>query len=1308
MKKRNAWKRIAAWVLTAAMITGSNSFGVLAQELAEEPAQEAAVQENAGVYETAEVVESAPEEMAVQTVEEAPTGVPEEVTAEQETPAEVQEPASDGGADVLPEQEGTAGEDTEIPETAEAVEGENEALPENAGAAESGTEATPENTEEGFEDEEVIIGDEGMETEALPESVEEAIEAALLAEEAGDVWLEGMRGDGWSWIFYDEDQTLTLNTDSLEGEDFTLQWEVGQCDEDGNITEADKSAYTVNKDGSITLHGAILEELYPETDGDNPFQVRATVLVGDVEVTGTTNDIRMREPYYDYYFPATNPGERDLIPGESIWIDKWMGGYVSNKNHPEGEWLDFEVTDVKITEQGIWGDDNGNKIPLEDGEEEPVRLETEANGWRLCADRYGWAKIRMTYIDANGDEVVYGEDENDEFYVYVHGEAYRLDFAYPDDSNRLPYPGALTIESSLRLDRDGEGSQQVDDYRLMIQTDEQGNPSYNTDAIEVVVSEDGRSLVVTSKGSECQERIYVAVEVPEKSAEGGWTEVCQAYADVEVMDNYYVIRFAKMPEDGIRTQIGNTLDVSSLQPEVYACNANNPQGVLLKEDENLRVTLIRSENQENGWDENAWEVVPGTESNLIPTLKRTGTWGTGITVFLEERQLEENGDPEEDADGNEIWRENCRVDLGVPDLEYNVKFNDLRGWQEDEDYTWVFTDEDLTLELYMENILVAPEKLSVEWQIGTWNDETQTFDVIIDNENDEYFETIESNGTFSITLHGEKLAEVYKGDYTWCVVSGTVYVDSIDVWQIGTGVDVREPRYDYNFPLSGDWEDTLLPCWNRDIGNQIDCYIENKDHPWGENTSVPIENVEILGQGYDWNEDENRPEDYDISGNREEIIILDGNAEEGWSLRSNGNGFGFAHVRITYTDVQNQQTVYEFPVFVGGERYEFWYDYSDGTDFMLPNSEMEITTGLIYDYVDDYGENQSEEPDDYKLSVTWDDGEPTYDTDLLNIEVVGNTKLRINSNDNQGSTDIYVRVMRQNAETGEYDVEVIGESVHVNVSDEMVDTCEHSWDNGVVTTASTCVTAGIKTYTCAKCGAQKTEKLPLADHTWGDWKVTKEATETEEGKKERTCAVCGVVETGTIPAAGKTDPAKDAGLHLDEDGIWRYYEDGKFAESKSGIVAYSGEKFWVSRGILVKDANQFHEVDGIWYWMCQGRVVREYTGAVYYDGYWFWVTNGVKDVSVTGLKPYDGEIFLFIEGQIRTDISTLYQNSVNGDGEWYWLANGRVVDEYTGLVEYNGAWFYVKNGKLDWTYTGTTVYDGVLFKVKNGALVGAA
>ena len=130
-------------------------------------------------------------------------------------------------------------------------------------------------------------------------------------------------------------------------------------------------------------------------------------------------------------------------------------------------------------------------------------------------------------------------------------------------------------------------------------------------------------------------------------------------------------------------------------------------------------------------------------------------------------------------------------------------------------------------------------------------------------------------------------------------------------------------------------------------------------------------------------------------------------------------------------------------------------------------------------------------------------------------------------------------------------------------------TGEHTWDNGTVTTEPTENEPGVRTFTCAVCGATRTETIPAtgahdyrftrtvaptctADgydlytcsgcgatekrnskpalgHKWDSGKVTTEPTETAPGVRPYTCTVCGEVKTEVIPATGAHTHKWDAG-----------------------------------------------------------------------------------------------------------------------------------------------------------------------------------
>ena len=128
---------------------------------------------------------------------------------------------------------------------------------------------------------------------------------------------------------------------------------------------------------------------------------------------------------------------------------------------------------------------------------------------------------------------------------------------------------------------------------------------------------------------------------------------------------------------------------------------------------------------------------------------------------------------------------------------------------------------------------------------------------------------------------------------------------------------------------------------------------------------------------------------------------------------------------------------------------------------------------------------------------------------------------------------------------------------------ELPPTGAHVWDNGVVTTAPTETTPGVRTRTCSGCDQTRTEAIPAtgahdyqftktvaptctdggydlytcsgcgaterrnltdaAGHKWDGGTVTTAPTETTPGVRTFTCTVCGQTRTETIPATGAHD-----------------------------------------------------------------------------------------------------------------------------------------------------------------------------------------
>ena len=117
--------------------------------------------------------------------------------------------------------------------------------------------------------------------------------------------------------------------------------------------------------------------------------------------------------------------------------------------------------------------------------------------------------------------------------------------------------------------------------------------------------------------------------------------------------------------------------------------------------------------------------------------------------------------------------------------------------------------------------------------------------------------------------------------------------------------------------------------------------------------------------------------------------------------------------------------------------------------------------------------------------------------------------------------------------------------------------CDHVWDAGKVTTEPTCTTAGVKTYTCSKCGNTKTEELPALGHI--------------DENKDELCDRCGAKlgedpkPTGNkyVKAASLKDgdevvlfnPAQ--GMALSEEIVATYYKTGVAVTPTDGVLETS-------------------------------------------------------------------------------------------------------------------------------------------------------
>ena len=168
---------------------------------------------------------------------------------------------------------------------------------------------------------------------------------------------------------------------------------------------------------------------------------------------------------------------------------------------------------------------------------------------------------------------------------------------------------------------------------------------------------------------------------------------------------------------------------------------------------------------------------------------------------------------------------------------------------------------------------------------------------------------------------------------------------------------------------------------------------------------------------------------------------------------------------------------------------------------------------------------------------------------------------------------------------------------------ELPPTGAHVWDNGVVTTAPTETTPGVRTFTCSGCDQTRTETIPAtgahdyqftknvaptctdggydlytcsgcgaterrnltdaAGHKWDGGTVTTAPTETTPGVRTFTCTVCDQTRTETIPATGAHDYrfTKNVAPTCTDGGYDLYTCSGCGATERRNLTDAAGHKW---------------------------------------------------------------------------------------------------------------------------------------------------
>lgn len=273
--------------------------------------------------------------------------------------------------------------------------------------------------------------------------------------------------------------------------------------------------------------------------------------------------------------------------------------------------------------------------------------------------------------------------------------------------------------------------------------------------------------------------------------------------------------------------------------------------------------------------------------------------------------------------------------------------SELRGDTFGEYRTWIYTEDD-SVTFTIDTGIIGGEISEVEWNLG-WREQT--------SEEDQYgfierhpLET-DGDGEYSLTLESAKLNELAEADASegreWENGGRSMYYDlkaTVTYTPDGAenpetargwlSVELCQPYYDYQFPYIGN----QLPGWNYGIDKHMNCYAEDKDHPYGGNVEVMITDVMVEVE-----------DEEGVEPDAVEVIPWDD--ENGWGIQS--NSYGHAVVTITYETVQGEEDEYQCDVWVGGGVYGMDIYSDTNTNRLLPGESLNLNAGAWIDCYDD-------------------------------------------------------------------------------------------------------------------------------------------------------------------------------------------------------------------------------------------------------------------------------------------------------------------------------------------------------------------
>ena len=755
-------------------------------------------------------------------------------------------------------------------------------------------------------------------------------------------------------------------------------------------TEAESGAAIGGMDG-LQITG--IEELTPE-EADQLLEIE----LQDEEGEENSGEIEPEAELEGF------PGDESLLPGWGYSINSEYALRVRNEDYPDGEVVRAQIT-------GVWIDDPDGLFQYERWQgEDNASDETTHSGVRLQPDddgnyyvevndegRTGEATLTSCYV--NETEGVCGYKT-----VNLYAVASRYDAGYEFSAGTYKLlPGEkMDITTSLNHrwyiqeeNRDEEAP--VEDYMICLDgADENG--CWSSDTAVVTVDDDGKTLHVTAKSlddiveadrwSNIPVRYYL-INGEERE------EVASAEIGVVVWEDYY-----RIVADTLKIEnpmLDGIVDFSALGISTkHYYLPNEPEKEIAVQ--NIRYLLE--------YDTNAWKVVSEAEPHVtteedaeeaeqygLLKLKRIGNWDTTVTVIAQNEFVDMV-----DGKENAHWDEVDRLEYHFDQIDYNSWFDFYYGDANGSDIL-LYGDgsKPLTVSLNWEEMNELEVTAGdIEWAVKV-------------------FEGEDENGTENLAAYGIK-AVVAKDSKSVTLTADNRERRDIALWveakisKYGNkltrpGCDILVAKVEFDVDGLPGNDERLVPGWPYDIDPEYQIYVQDLQHPWGENIPIIITGA--------WIQDNDGVFEYepelDESGNiiQSEYGVklreVDGyhlRAKQDWTKVPEGNAtltYSYAFFNDAGEASYSGQKSVQLGVIT--ERYDHSYRFEDGREELLPGDEAYIDTTLYYTRYDvDAGDYQEDEIGDYTVTLQEnEDGSPAWKDELIAVSFEG-TRIKVTAN----------------------------------------------------------------------------------------------------------------------------------------------------------------------------------------------------------------------------------------------------------------------------------------------------------------------